>query len=166
MKYTLLFSLFAMALALSPCAMKSQTTLDTVKVYNVYCTYHNGNSFSSWGGNWCPFDTAEQCPADSIQKYIDNYKMVSGYLDSGKFFWMKLYDTKERLIYEGLKYSDCTVGPFICYYPNGKVKMKGQYAGYSYSEKNGYELKKCSGTKSGVWEYYDEKGMLTEKENH
>jgi len=134
----------------------SQKEIDTVKVYNVYCSYAEGNSYTTWGGNWTEFYPAEACPDSLKQKYIDNHIANSKYLNENIFFWIKLYNTNEELIYEGLKYGDCRIGKFICYWPNGKIKLTGEYNGYSYSTKTGYKIKKCAGKKKGDWIYYDE----------
>ena len=139
-----------------------QSTLDTIKVYNVHCSYSEGNSHTSWGGNWTEFYPTEKCPSDSIATYIENYSKVSLYMKNRTFFWIKLYNTHNQLIYEGLKYSDCKIGKFICYWPNGNIKVIGEYDGYSYSNKKGYVLKKCAGKKKGTWVYYDENGIQTD----
>jgi hypothetical protein len=139
---------------------------DTIKVYNVHCSYSQGNSFSSWGGNYTAFYPSEKCPEGDKQKYISNRAIVEDYWAKKQFFWMKLYNTSDQLIYEGLNYSDCTVGPFICYWPNGKTKLKGQYNGYSFSAKKGYKIKKCPGKETGTWEYYNETGKFLRNEKH
>lgn len=135
--------------------------IDTVKVYNVHCSYADENSMSCWGGRWSSFYPTEKCPNDSLKKYIDNHKIASEYMSKKKFFWMKLYNTKDELIYEGLKYSDCSVGKFICYWPNGKIKLTGEYGGYKYSKSFGYRITTCSGKEIGEWIYYDENGIQT-----
>jgi hypothetical protein len=89
------------------------------------------------------------------------FKLLSDYLSAQKFFWMKLYNTKEQLIYESLKYADCRVGKFICYRSNGHRLMTGEYDGAVVKKKTGeYVLKKCAGQKSGTWCYYDEDGKF------
>lgn len=137
--------------------------LDTVKVYNVNCSIAAGNSIIGWGGNWTNFYPAKECP-EPKEKYYENYKAVSKYMDREKFFWIKLYDTEDNLLYEGLKYSDCTLGPFICYHPNGKIRMKGEYSGAKKNSKGKYIMQKCSGKETGTWEYYDENGALIKTE--
>ncbi len=137
--------------------LRGQKVLDTVKVYNVYCSYSSGNSFIGWGGNWTEFYPSEECDTGD-KKYIDNYTIVSNYMKKRVFFWMKLYNKKDQLIFEGLKYSDCQIGKFILYWPNGKVKLTGEYDGYKYSKITGYKLKKCSGKKKGAWVYFNEEG--------
>ena len=129
--------------------LSGQKVLDTIKVYNVYCSYSEGDSYITWGGNWTEFYPAEECPINSKSKYVDNYKNVSSYMSKRSFFWIRLYNTKDQLIYDGLKYSDCRVGKFIYYWPNGRIKLTGEYSGYSYSDKTGYRIKGCSGKKKG-----------------
>lgn len=162
----LLAKLFVAGILALPLISSAQLKLDTVKVYNVHCSYSQGNSFNSWGGNYTAFYPSEKCPDGDKQKYISNRATVEDYWGKRKFFWIKLYNTSDQLIYEGLNYSDCTVGPFICYWPNGKTKLKGQYNGYSYSEKKGYKIKKCPGKEIGTWEYFDETGKFAKNEKH
>ncbi len=151
---------------LFPIISFAQVKLDTVKVYNVHCSYSQGNSTKAWGGNYSSDYPAEKCPEGDKQKYISNYETIDKYMTQRSFFWMKLYNTNDQLVYEGLKYSDCRVGPFICYWANGKIKLKGQYNGYSFSIKKGYKIKKCLGKETGTWEYFDETGKLEKNEKH
>jgi hypothetical protein len=151
---------------LLPLVASAQKQLDTIKVYNITCSYQDGNSFTAWGGSWTPFYPPVACPDNDKSKYIENHKQVDEALKSRLFFWMKLYDTDDHLLYESLKYSDCTVGPFICYHPNGKVKLTGQYDGYKYIKKKGYRVVNCEGKPTGTWLYYDEEGKLVKTENY
>jgi len=160
-KKTLLFFLILFSLN-----SWSQKSLDTIKVYNVHCTYTSDNSINGWGGNYTSYYPSVKCPDVDKEKYISNQKIVDEYMDNQKFFWIKLYDINDQLQFEGLKYSDCCIGPFICYWPNGKIKLKGQYNGYTFSEKKGYKIKECSGKETGTWEYFDENGKLTNKLNY
>ena len=135
--------------------------LDTVKIYNVYCSILDGATMTAWGGNYSSFYPAEECPKKSKEIYLENYKTIAHYLSAQKFFWMKLYNTKDQLIYESLKYGDCRVGKFICYWPNGNRKMTGAYDGSTIKKKTGeYVLKKCAAEPTGYWCYYDEEGKF------
>ena len=145
----------------------SPQPLDTVKIYNVYCSFTEGNAVTAWGGNYSSFYPAEECPQKSKDKYVENFKSITHHFSSQKFFWMKLYNTKDQLIYESLKYGDCRVGKFICYWPNGKRKMTGEYDGAYVKKKTGeYIFKKCAGEQSGTWCYYDEDGKFLRYEEY
>jgi hypothetical protein len=158
--------IFPVLFLLAISAFAFSQKLDTVKAYNVHCTFSEGSSISAWGGNFTSYYPSEPCPEKSKQKYISNHKKVSQYMSSKKFFWMKLYNLDDKLIYEGLQYSDCSVGPFICYWPNGQFRVKGQYSGYTYSPKKGYKLEKCGGEKTGKWEFFNEEGKSTKVEEY
>jgi len=166
------FFIFLLTAIDGTCGIKMRTSikpqdLDTVKVYNVYCSYSDSVSYSAWGGNYTSFYTAEECPKKSVEKYIANYKILAPYMLNPKFFWMKLYNTKDQLIYEGLKYGDCRIGKFICYWPNGKRKMTGEFDGVIIKKQTGeYLLKKCAGQKTGTWCYYDEEGRFQRLEEY
>lgn len=144
----------------------SQISLDTIKVYNVNCTYTEGNSVISWGGNWTEYFPSIPCPSDSLNIYLENYQIVQKYLDNRDFFWIRLYDTNNVLLYEGMKFADCKVGSFICYWPNGQIKLRGQYSGYKYANKKGYVIKHCKGKKIGDWIEYDINGIIIEKTSY
>lgn len=136
-----------------------QPAIDTIKVYNVNGSYESTGEIFVWGGNWTAFFPSEDCP-EPKEKYYLNYQTVKRYVESETFFWMKLYNTNDELIFEGLKYSDCTVGKFICYYPNGQVQLTGEYGGYKIKKGN-YVLKKCLGKEIGTWVFYDESGKVS-----
>jgi hypothetical protein len=106
-----LFITFISAVMFSLNAL-GQKSLDTVKVYNVNCTYTEGNSIITWGGNFTHFFPPTPCPRDSINIYLENYQSVQKYMNSRKVFYMKLYDINNVLQYEGLKYSTKTIKSF------------------------------------------------------
>lgn len=150
----------------------AQKTLDSLDVYNVYCTIVRNDPLSggvvwmkSWAGNYTNFYPTEECP-EPVDKYIQNLKLVSKYMRKRKFFWLKLYNTSDQLIYESLKYGDCTLGPFICYYPNGNIKLRGQNDGYKLKKNGSYKKTKCSGKPVGTWHYYDNQGNIEKTEKH
>jgi len=171
MKNYLFVFLFTNALigncGLTPMVPYNPQPLDTVKVYNVYCSYFDGNVLSAWGGNYSSFFPPVECPQKNIELYLANRKTVAEYLFAQKFFWMKLYNTEDQLIFESLKHSDCRVGKFICYWPNGEKMLTGQYDGAVVNKKTGeYILKKCAGEKVGTWCHYDKKGMFVNYETY
>ena len=143
-----------------------QTNLiDTLKVYNVYCSIIEGNSVFGWGGNWTSFYPPDSCTSPK-DKYFDNFKEVNKIMNSGKFYWIKLYNINDDLIFEGLKYSDCQIGPFVCYYLNGNIKLTGQYSGYKITKMGKYKMKTCSGSPIGLWTYYDVDGNIIKTEDN
>jgi len=67
----------------------SQVELDTLRVYNVHCSFSEDISFHAWGGKYSSYYPAEKCPEIDKQKYISNYEIVDKYMTQNKFFWMK-----------------------------------------------------------------------------
>lgn len=145
--------------------LSAQYTLDTIEVYNVYCSYSKGNSHYGWGGTYCEFYESQPCN-DPIEKYIKAKKEMSKKDDSREVYWMKLLDTNDILLYEGLRYSDCAGGPFICYHLNGQVAIIGEYGGWRKKRNGQYKVNCMISRKKGTWEYYDENGVLLKTEKH
>jgi len=73
------------------------------------------------------------------------------------------YDTSENLILKRVSYGDCTVGYWIEYYPNGKVKVIGHFKeNMSSNWDNLFNRGYCR--QDGVWNYYNKKGQITSSE--
>ena len=78
---------------------------------------------------------------------------------------VKTYDAKDNLISIGMQYKWCQSGVYTGYYPNGKIKMTGQYKTNSTgrSDKPSSSSAHC-GIKEGTWTYYNETGEITKTE--
>ena len=73
------------------------------------------------------------------------------------------YDTSENLLFKRISYGDCTVGYWIEYYLNGKVKVIGHFKeNSSGSWDNIFYRGFCR--KDGNWIYFDENGNKTKSE--
>ena len=70
------------------------------------------------------------------------------------------------LIYEGDFYTDCGVGLYIEYHPNGIVKSKGDYKRNSEQNWDTDKVDDWCAIKNGKWEYYDEKGIQIKSEQY
>ncbi len=70
------------------------------------------------------------------------------------------------LIYEGDFYTDCGVGLYIDYYPNGNVKSKGEYKRNIDQNWNIDKVNEWCAVKNGLWEYFDESGNLIKSEQY
>ena len=74
---------------------------------------------------------------------------------------LKYYDENNKLIHKAIQYTDCWVGAFEEYYPNGKVKLSGQYLENTTGNwENIYERGYCN-VPDGIWTYFNEKGDKT-----
>lgn len=72
--------------------------------------------------------------------------------------YLKTLDINDNVIGEGLQYTDCRIGSWKEYYPDGKIKRTGEYRKnltdkWSDLYKRGY----CS-VMDGEWNYFNEKG--------
>jgi hypothetical protein len=143
---------------------------DTVSVYNVHCSgrrldINDNIVIWGWGGTFTSFYPTEFCP-EPKQKYIDNHEIYTKAMDDRKIFWIKVYNTGDTLLYEGLQYSDCHAGPFICYWPNGNVRVTGQYPPLTVKRKGKVILCDGGNKPSGIWKYYNEDGTFEKEEQY
>ena len=74
--------------------------------------------------------------------------------------WQKV-SNQNGIYYEGLFYTDCCVGQYIEYHPNGVISIKGQYPNMIVNE-----LPDDACRKTGEWYTYDEKGELLTTETY
>ncbi|HPE98865.1 MAG: hypothetical protein R2767_09020 [Chitinophagales bacterium] len=164
MRWHALFVLFMLVCVDS----ESHAQLDTVMVYNVHCSYSDTTgdtvNFYNWGGSWTSFFPTEEC-VEPKEKYGRNRDTVMTYVQADKPFWFMLYDTKDHLLYEGLHYRNCTVGPFIVYHPNGKVRMRGQYSGAKWKDDH-FKVTDCEGKPTGKWISYNLIGNIVETRDY
>ncbi len=67
------------------------------------------------------------------------------------------YDSADRLIQKSIQYTDCPVGYFIKYFPNGKVKLVGHYKEIKTTNwDNIFDKGYCR--PDGAWTYFNENG--------
>ncbi len=139
--------------------------LDTLKYYNV--------SLASGPGKDCAhFDFSKI----KIKYYVDCKEVSKEVYD--KFFnennrlgdctpcYLEQLDKNGNSVSLGIQYTDCIVGEWKEFYPDGKVKLIGHYrenktGNWDDIWKRGY----CS-VKEGVWIYYDENGSVLKTENY
>lgn len=71
---------------------------------------------------------------------------------------LKSYDENDVLIREAVSCTDCGVGVFKEFYPNGKVKLSGRYKENPTGNwENIWDRRYCS-VADGQWTYFNEKG--------
>ena len=68
--------------------------------------------------------------------------------------WLRTFDKKGDLLYEGDFYQDCCIGKYILRYSNGNLKLKGQCK----------PDKTACFTKQGEWIYYKINGDIEKTE--
>jgi antitoxin component YwqK of YwqJK toxin-antitoxin module len=101
-------------------------------------------------------------------KIVDKATFKKYHLDIDEFgrccpCLAKWYNINGVLICEEVACTDCRVGSYKEFYPNGKIKVKGQYKetkGISYSEetKNDWNADTVCEITTGKWTYFSNKG--------
>lgn len=128
--------------------------LDTLKYYSVSLSYSNMSGKAIYTLN------GKETDAATYQKY----KAVWDNINRCTPCYAKTYDINDQLINEGERYQDCQIGQWIEYYPNGAVKLTGEFKiNETGNWKNAWDRGYCS-RKEGKWAFYDENGNLTRTE--
>ena len=124
--------------------------LSTKKMYSV------GVSFQTIKGKAIYELDGKKISKSTYEKYKPNWDI----LESCCPCLLKYYDKNDILLREIVSCTDCGVGDFKEFYPNGKVKLSGQYKennsgnwDWKTIQKRGY----CS-VPSGKWTYFNKKG--------
>ncbi|MDD2984358.1 MAG: hypothetical protein PHQ74_13315 [Crocinitomicaceae bacterium] len=71
---------------------------------------------------------------------------------------LKSYDENDVLIREAVSCTDCDVGVFKEFYPNGKVKLSGRYKEYPSENWDDIWARGFCSVPDGQWTYFNEKG--------
>jgi antitoxin component YwqK of YwqJK toxin-antitoxin module len=80
----------------------------------------------------------------------DKYNTVWMNIDKCRPCVLESYDENDILLTKGVQFTDAQQGFWIEYYPNGKVKLVGNFKGLS--------------KKHGTWTYFDDAGTVTKIE--
>ena len=102
---------------------------------------------------------SQHAKAIDTVKTFDYGKMPPVYF-ANKVYWERNYNKDNEILFEGLKYNSCFIGPYINYWLSGIVKTRGQYL--QNKTGNWPQLKErglCS-IQDGVWKDYTEDGDL------
>jgi antitoxin component YwqK of YwqJK toxin-antitoxin module len=88
----------------------------------------------------------------------DKYNNTWENMETCKPCILMTYDMNDKLLFKGIQYTDCAVGFWIEYYPNGKVKLIGHYKENITGDwTNAWERGFCS-REDGVFTYYNDNG--------
>ena len=89
----------------------------------------------------------------TYDKYHDTWRNM----ETCKPCILLTYDYNDKILHKGIQYTDCPVGFWIEYFPNGKVKIIGHYKeNESGNWENAYDRGFCR--EDGVWTYFNEVG--------
>jgi hypothetical protein len=139
-------------------AQADTTITDTTKsIYKGISTrkfYGVGYSSSSTNGVTTYKINDKEVSEKTYNKYHDTWKNM----ENCKPCILETYDLNDHLYQKGIQYTDCAVGFWIEYYPNGKVKLIGHYKENPTGDwNNAWDRGFCS-VKDGVFTYYNDKG--------
>lgn len=98
-----------------------------------------------------------------VCQYKDGKRVGKGFLfyDDGTLYLELDYLPHEELNYK----TDYSFANAVSYFPEGKVRMKGQCK-IVYARSSAYETTKIDYLQEGIWETYDENGKLLTKETY
>ncbi len=100
------------------------------------------------------------------KRTYDRYKTVMDKMDKCLPCWIKNYTLEGEFVSEGMYYTDCLVGNYVEYYPNGNKKLSGHYKeNHTGTWEDLYQRGYCS-VKEGVWIYHNESGKISKREHY
>lgn len=79
---------------------------------------------------------------------------------------VKTYNKDEVLVRIAVQYSDCPAGDYIDYYPNGKIKTRGQFRSNPSGDWKTFIKQGHCGEKEGRWLYYGIYGNVLKLEDY
>lgn len=77
---------------------------------------------------------------------------------------VKTYDDNETLLSVGMQYKWCQAGVYTGYYPDGKIKVTGQYKTNTTGKPGKPTSSAFCGIKEGIWTSYSQTGEVTKTE--
>lgn len=146
-------SLFALLMISSLLVCQSDSTiyenLEVVKTYSVKLSHGTGTGMeTSYKVN------NKEVSKDYYLKFKDNFKTIK----ECKPCIRLTYDEQDVLLRETISYTDCFVGWYKSYYPNGNLKVKGSFKENDSGDwKDLWNRGYCS-VVNGEWMYFSEKG--------
>lgn len=88
----------------------------------------------------------------------DSFQLARRNMENCRPCILKVYNGSNQLLREGVYYTDAPVGWEKIYYPNGKIKISGQYKENSTNDWGNLCTRHYCGVKIGRWTYFDEGG--------
>ena len=123
---------------------------DTMKFYSV-------STFSSRVNNRVKYEVDGR---RVNKKEYDKYHVPNSKIDACIPCYAKWYSKNDHLLYEGDMYTDCPVGYWKEYYPNGKVKVEGNFKGDPTNRYDTAHTKEWCNIRDGKWMYFSQSGKI------
>ncbi len=134
--------------------LSNKAKLDTLRTYDVFLEIRK-----------TPFGDAYMCNGNEIsrQKYED-YKLFWNSTAGCKPCILYTYNDKEEIKFITFQYKDCLCGSYTEYYPNGQIKVKGQFKENNSSDWLNMRNRGLCNIRVGNWMYYYESGVVQKSE--
>ncbi|MCO5233745.1 MAG: hypothetical protein LC105_12420 [Chitinophagales bacterium] len=85
--------------------------------------------------------------------------------------WKKLQECQPCKVYTynidgilkhiSIQYNECLVNNFVEYYPNGKIKVEGNFKAVENNDWSNLRLRGLCSIREGNWNYYNDNGVLS-----
>lgn len=122
--------------------------LETKKFYAVGTSMRTENGISVYEVN------GEKVSKASYEKYHNAWDNMANCCPC----ILESYDINEVLLRRAVSCTDCVVGFYEAFYPNGKIKESGSYKENPTDDWEDIEDRGLCHDKKGLWVYFDEKG--------
>lgn len=130
--------------------------LDTLRTYDVYLEERP-----------TPFGKAYMCNGNEVtrQKYLE-YKRFWDAAGACKPCLLYTYNDKDQLKYVAFQYEDCLCGSYVEYYPDGGMKVQGQFKQNTNDVWQNIKSMDVCNIRDGLWTYYTETGEVLRVETY
>jgi antitoxin component YwqK of YwqJK toxin-antitoxin module len=125
------------------------SSLDTIETYNVGLRAETGPGYERYFVNDRPVDKL------TYKKYKTKWDNIG----ICKPCFLKTYDVNDILVITSIQYTDCAVGLWTEYYPNGKIKLVGHFKENDSNNWTGLYKRGFCSVKNGEWIFYQTNGM-------
>jgi hypothetical protein len=138
--------------------------LDTITRYHVSLASGPAKDCSHFDAKY-PVKYFVNCKEVSKEVYL-KYKEANDRIAECTPCYMKMLDTNGVVVRIAAQYTDCAIGNWTEYYPNGKIKVTGHYKENDTGNWNNLWKRGYCSRKEGDWIYYDENGNIIKREKY
>lgn len=129
----------------------AQSKIDSIATYDVNLSDYmttNGKVYLANG---------KAITKDKYEFYKESWKKASACQPCEVY----TYNEFDQLKHIAIQYEGCLVGSFKEYYPDGKIKVEGNFRNNESSDWSNLRLRGLCSIREGKWNYYNDAGKLT-----
>ena len=130
--------------------------LDTMETYDVTLSEVTGPNGAHYYVN----------DEEVHRKTYDRYKALWDNIEKCTPCFLKSYDENHVLMRGSVQYTDCSVGLYIEYYPDGATKLIGHFKQNATHDWHNLAKRHYCTIKDGQWTYYDKNGRVIKLESY